>query len=159
MQWRSRLLLQCAIISFPLWFVITKSLNSNGSFSLVRPALRDCFIAEIMILYILSFFMVCFSVFLHRRGVISSVPISTHFSMNHSNLSGFLTGDDFMRIVPFSKVSFIFGIFTEHFIIGIIIRPSCRFPFPSIIFMMSPFTSSFFTACLIPFHQVYKYHL
>ena len=58
-----------------------------------RDLLHGIYTSTLAGLFSLSLLIPDFSVFLHNRGVISSIPISTLFSINHSNRSGFFNGE------------------------------------------------------------------
>lgn len=102
-----------------------------------------CFAAEMMILFRRSGLIVFRSEKRHVRGVISSIPISTAFSMNHSKRSMFFVGATAMwrwygcapgsGRVEIIRTSVRFGC-------GDIISAENRLPEPSIISTMSPAT-------------------
>ena len=61
-------------------------------FRIGKYAFNDCLAAETMIFSSLSGLMIFRSENRQMTGVISSIPISVHFSINHSSRSMFLVG-------------------------------------------------------------------
>src|SRR3989338_7292246 len=93
-----------------------KSLKLCNSLIFGKVAFNDCFIAATAVLIRRSVFKFFRSECSHKMGVISLMPISVHFSINHSNRSLFFVGAMAMCKLGLVVTSLlVFTIFTSHF--------------------------------------------